>query len=150
MAKIGRNEPCPCGSGKKYKQCCLAKDEQAARVVTAAQAEMTVRRRPNAVCNHCEHELDDAAYHVIGLIENGKLDEAEQAAHELREKHPTMYDGYDCLAMVHQAKGDTAQAIEYYRKVIALALESPELYDPGFADYYRDIIVSFERFPTDR
>ena len=22
VAKIGRNEPCPCGSGKKYKQCC--------------------------------------------------------------------------------------------------------------------------------
>ena len=20
--KIGRNEPCPCGSGKKYKHCC--------------------------------------------------------------------------------------------------------------------------------
>jgi uncharacterized protein YecA (UPF0149 family) len=20
--KIGRNEPCPCGSGKKYKKCC--------------------------------------------------------------------------------------------------------------------------------
>jgi hypothetical protein len=29
--EIGRNEPCPCGSGKKYKRCCLAKDEQAAR-----------------------------------------------------------------------------------------------------------------------
>ena len=27
MKKIGRNEPCPCGSGKKYKKCCLAKDE---------------------------------------------------------------------------------------------------------------------------
>ena len=25
--KIGRNEPCPCGSGKKYKKCCLVKDE---------------------------------------------------------------------------------------------------------------------------
>jgi hypothetical protein len=24
--KIGRNEPCPCGSGKKYKNCCLLKD----------------------------------------------------------------------------------------------------------------------------
>jgi len=24
--KVGRNEPCPCGSGKKYKQCCLSKD----------------------------------------------------------------------------------------------------------------------------
>ena len=22
--KVGRNDPCPCGSGKKYKQCCLA------------------------------------------------------------------------------------------------------------------------------
>ena len=27
MAKIGRNAPCPCGSGKKYKKCCLGKDE---------------------------------------------------------------------------------------------------------------------------
>lgn len=25
--KIGRNHPCPCGSGKKYKKCCLGKDE---------------------------------------------------------------------------------------------------------------------------
>lgn len=23
MTKIGRNDPCPCGSGKKYKSCCL-------------------------------------------------------------------------------------------------------------------------------
>ncbi|HHT00451.1 MAG TPA: preprotein translocase subunit SecA, partial [Thiomicrospira sp.] len=22
VPKVGRNEPCPCGSGKKYKQCC--------------------------------------------------------------------------------------------------------------------------------
>jgi SEC-C motif len=21
--KLGRNDPCPCGSGKKYKHCCL-------------------------------------------------------------------------------------------------------------------------------
>ena len=26
MAKIGRNDPCPCGSGKKYKHCCLLKE----------------------------------------------------------------------------------------------------------------------------
>lgn len=24
-AKVGRNDPCPCGSGKKYKQCCMNK-----------------------------------------------------------------------------------------------------------------------------
>jgi preprotein translocase subunit SecA len=23
--KVGRNDPCPCGSGKKYKQCCMKK-----------------------------------------------------------------------------------------------------------------------------
>jgi len=23
MPKVGRNDPCPCGSGKKYKKCCL-------------------------------------------------------------------------------------------------------------------------------
>jgi hypothetical protein len=25
MKKVGRNNPCPCGSGKKYKKCCLSK-----------------------------------------------------------------------------------------------------------------------------
>ena len=34
-AAPGRNEPCHCGSGKKYKQCCLAKDETAAREARA-------------------------------------------------------------------------------------------------------------------
>ncbi|MDA0791886.1 MAG: SEC-C metal-binding domain-containing protein [Proteobacteria bacterium] len=33
MTKIGRNDPCPCGSGKKYKRCCMAKDDAAARSV---------------------------------------------------------------------------------------------------------------------
>ncbi len=28
MPKTGRNEPCPCGSGKKYKRCCLRKEAE--------------------------------------------------------------------------------------------------------------------------
>ena len=31
QAKVGRNDPCPCGSGKKYKKCCLEKDAHLAR-----------------------------------------------------------------------------------------------------------------------
>ncbi len=27
MTKISRNAPCPCGSGKKYKKCCLQNNE---------------------------------------------------------------------------------------------------------------------------
>ncbi|MEA4923800.1 MAG: SEC-C metal-binding domain-containing protein [Syntrophomonadaceae bacterium] len=30
-SKIGRNSPCPCGSGKKYKNCCMALEEAAGR-----------------------------------------------------------------------------------------------------------------------
>jgi len=36
---VGRNEPCPCGSGRKYKQCCLSKDETKARQARAKVAE---------------------------------------------------------------------------------------------------------------
>jgi len=42
---LGRNDPCHCGSGKKYKQCCLSKDEgaeRAARAKAAAAAETAV------------------------------------------------------------------------------------------------------------
>lgn len=40
MAEQGRNDPCPCGSGKKYKKCCLVKDEADARAARAtAEAE---------------------------------------------------------------------------------------------------------------
>ena len=27
--KVGPNDPCPCGSGKKYKKCCMQKDQAA-------------------------------------------------------------------------------------------------------------------------
>ena len=27
--KVGPNDPCPCGSGKKYKKCCMQKDKTA-------------------------------------------------------------------------------------------------------------------------
>ena len=29
--KPGRNDPCHCGSGKKYKKCCLATDDKKIR-----------------------------------------------------------------------------------------------------------------------
>lgn len=38
-APLGRNEPCHCGSGRKYKQCCLDKDEAAARAARAKGGE---------------------------------------------------------------------------------------------------------------
>src|SRR5713101_5371057 len=37
MSAIGRNDPCPCGSGKKYKRCCLGKDATAPDAWTAVE-----------------------------------------------------------------------------------------------------------------
>ena len=36
---LGRNDPCHCGSGKKYKQCHLGKDEATAREARAKAAD---------------------------------------------------------------------------------------------------------------
>jgi hypothetical protein len=33
---LGRNDPCPCGSGKKFKKCCAVKREKATAGLTAA------------------------------------------------------------------------------------------------------------------
>ena len=44
-ARPGRNEPCHCGSGRKYKHCCLEKD---AAQASAARAEAAVQETAEA------------------------------------------------------------------------------------------------------
>ena len=46
--QVGRNEKCPCGSGRKYKQCCLGKDEEKARKVRAKEAEKAAKEAEKA------------------------------------------------------------------------------------------------------
>jgi hypothetical protein len=41
--KVGRNDPCSCGSGKKYKKCCLAKDQSQTE---ASLPSLSARSRP--------------------------------------------------------------------------------------------------------
>lgn len=96
------------------------------------------------ICADCDEKLNAATHAVMKLIDDGKLDQAEHAAQELRDRFPDMHDGYDCLGMVCQARGDNRQAVEYYRKVIAFAREQPDLYDPEFAGYYQALIDHLE------
>jgi hypothetical protein len=37
-AKVGRNHACPCGSGRKYKQCCESKSERMSLAMWVAAA----------------------------------------------------------------------------------------------------------------
>ena len=45
---VGRNEPCPCGSGRKYKHCCLDKDEARARTARTKDAEKAAKEAEKA------------------------------------------------------------------------------------------------------
>lgn len=48
VRQVGRNEPCPCGSGRKYKQCCLAKDEAKVREARTKAAEKEAKAAAKA------------------------------------------------------------------------------------------------------
>jgi tetratricopeptide (TPR) repeat protein len=151
MAKIGRNDPCPCGSGKKYKRCCLAKVEEAERAERQALAAAAVEPHPDHLgfCDDCYDALAAASNAVLDLVDAGKLDEAEQAAHELLERFPDVHDGYARLGLVCEVRGANRQAVEYYRKVIAFAREHPDLYDPEFEDGYQTLIDRLEPTAAD-
>ena len=45
--KPGRNDPCPCGSGKKYKKCCLAAEEKNASSRNAGEPDFLLKYYPN-------------------------------------------------------------------------------------------------------
>ena len=121
MIKIGRNDPCPCGSGKKYKRCCLPvhQAEQAA-ARTAPQPETRPRPLWEPDEADCEfEELVRLSNRVPELIEQGHLDEAEQASRELLRRFPEVSDGIERLGHVHEARGDLEKAVAHYRKAAA-------------------------------
>jgi hypothetical protein len=69
MSKVGRNDPCPCGSGKKYKHCHLPLEE-------AAQAEhLRLRRAVDTLMPRIietARELPDAILPALQRFWNGK------------------------------------------------------------------------------
>jgi|HubBroStandDraft_6_1064221.scaffolds.fasta_scaffold629314_2 tetratricopeptide (TPR) repeat protein len=137
--KIGRNDPCHCGSGKKYKRCCLEEDQEGERFVReAAAAALAAEQAEEDEFNEWSDKLDDESNAVIDLIEAGKLDEAEQAAHELIANYPEVHDGYDRLGMVYEARKESKKAADCYRKVVEFIEENPTDYDP-------EMLANFQR-----
>ena len=47
VARVGRNEKCPCGSGKKYKQCCMEKDAELLQHSTSIAGVTAMELRAN-------------------------------------------------------------------------------------------------------
>jgi tetratricopeptide (TPR) repeat protein len=153
MAKPGRNDPCLCGSGKKYKKCCLPNDE----AVEREQAAKDEERRSEKAAQHRQHlrklkadmldsragaaeaevdELTIASNAAADLVRAGRIDEAEQAARDLLTRFPEAHDGYDRLGMVYEARGENQKAADCYRKVIEFIRQHPDDYDPEFANVF--------------
>ena len=159
MPRTGRNDPCPCGSGKKYKHCCLDKDRAAEfapavgqRVALQAQAAKHVALRKDYQEELLESQamlqeaqaLDAASNAVVDLVHAGRLDEAEQAARELLLRYPEVHDGYDRLGMVHEARGQFREAADCYRLVVEFTRAHPADYDAGFVNSFLELIVKLE------
>lgn len=67
MDKIGRNDPCPCGSGKKYKHCCLNKENSAVNTHNPAS------------------DLREELQRAIGDRVFESIEEAKEFAHKFME-----------------------------------------------------------------
>jgi tetratricopeptide (TPR) repeat protein len=167
MAKTGRNDPCPCGSGNKYKKCCLTNDEatdrerlaesRSERDERAAEHQSQLQEFNAAiaamladneeVCDDAD-DLTDASNAVLDLVRAGKLDEAEAAARDLLARYPDTHDGYDRLGLVHEARGENRQAADCYRKVIAFLRLNPDYADAGFRDMFAERIAKLDPPPV--
>jgi len=147
MAKVGRNDPCPCGSGLKYKRCCLPREDAAVAERAARAREVESTAVPFEILSE-DDGLDEASNVVIDLLDAGRLDEAEQAAQELLKRYPEVHDGLERVAMVAVARGDRARAAEYYRKAADFVRARPDSYDQEMEIYLRARASEFGA-PTD-
>jgi predicted TPR repeat methyltransferase len=77
---------------------------------------------------------------VVQLVRAAKLDEAEQAARDLLVRFPNVHDGWDRLGMVHEARGDSRQAADCYRKIIDFIRHHADEYDAGMVEQFTKLV----------
>jgi hypothetical protein len=57
MKSVGMNESCPCGSGKKYKKCCGAKEAVSITHVIEGEIDDLQKRLIHFALDHYEEEI---------------------------------------------------------------------------------------------
>jgi tetratricopeptide (TPR) repeat protein len=154
MPKTGRNDPCPCGSGKKYKHCCLHKDQTAELAKRAAErAEWEAHRAQHrepiegfwTAAPDDYDQLDADSNAVVDLIDAGRLDDAERAARDLLVRYPEVLDGLQRLGMIYEARGQNREAADCYRRILAdFVRPHPGDYDPAFEASLVELIAKLD------
>jgi tetratricopeptide (TPR) repeat protein len=97
--KLGRNDPCPCGSGKRYKHCCGI----ARGAPRAAYARPLDPSAPSSA-SLSPRELGG----LVALIDQGRLTEAEERALVLLKTHPATGIVWKVLSVVLVRGGKNA------------------------------------------
>ena len=158
MAKPGRNDRCPCGSGKKYKACCLPRDEAAKRERLAAEQagrderaearRLELRKARDAIAadfaaSH-DDDLDETVDAALRFIHEGKLEELETAARHLMERYPDIADGCEFLGHVHEKRGENREAVACYRRVLEIIDRAPDDFDPEYTQRFVDRIAELD------
>lgn len=105
MTKPSRNDPCPCGSGKKHKHCCLATSSGSAPAAA-----------PNPLAEQAVAWFREA----IALHNQGRLMEAADRYQRGLALNPEMPEMLSNLGSVLDALGQTQPAIAAYRKALTL------------------------------
>lgn len=142
---IGRNSPCPCGSGRKFKKCCDADVRKASEAKTpgneisglmAAAARHHRAGRLDLAEAFCKQLLDISpdhveALHLLGWIalhteRHATAEELILNAIRLKPFEPAFYNS---LGGVAQACGDLSKATELYNKVLTL---DPNFYEAHY------------------
>ncbi len=126
--KLGRNDPCPCGSGKKYKKCCLSKSDSKADYNIFADAD----------------PLDILSNQTLELINNKQYDKAQKGCERLLQEFPDVIDGLDRFAMLYEKMGDITNAILFYKKCISFINDNPDGFDPKAIDFYNSTILKLQ------
>jgi hypothetical protein len=140
MAKIGRNEPCPCGSGKKHKRCCLAAPSAEESTGTNVVA---LTESHHDICPCCIDELNERADHVLHELLAGRVDEAEALCHDFNRDFPGQAEGVDLLSMIFEHRGQRQRALGLLRQASDIAHANPE-YDAETRSLMRERIRELE------
>lgn len=150
----GRNDPCPCGSEKKYKKCCLSRHQAEGPKLVEAPA-----HAEHAECADADHLRAGVVHVPAGLtgaqareyverldrwsngardaLDEGRFEEAENLADQLRAEYPDQIDGYDLRARVRLKQERWAEAAEGFEQAAATALKHRKEYDEEFIEALR-------------
>ena len=142
MVKVNRNAACPCGSGKKYKRCCLPRDQES--LAQRPDPPAPTARSPFPPFLAVDDNIDELSNSVLDLIKEGRLDEAEEACRQLEHEFPDAIDWIERTGSVHEARGETDKAIEYYRRCLQYIDDNPDDFEEASKDWYRRSIKRLE------